>query len=172
MSRYKLPHHVTLGCGLVKNQVYSDLEIAFVIDESRDLCEHLTACAELTYSRTPLMTQYYYTKIFDDLLSFHVIPKTLPERIASEASMIADETKYSTGIKAAIKFPALVRSAFSMNKHTIRLDYGENSLSVPSNLAKRIYESFIHKEFHEQESSPVQEIYKLYNKVINNKVGL
>jgi methionine S-methyltransferase len=42
-----LPAHVSLICGLVKNQLYRDLEVCFMISENSDLLEILESAAEL-----------------------------------------------------------------------------------------------------------------------------
>ena len=66
LASKELPQHVTLMCGLVKNKVYSDLHMCFMVSENPKWLETMIASAELSYSRTPLLTQEYYNKIFED----------------------------------------------------------------------------------------------------------
>ncbi|KAK9286723.1 hypothetical protein L1049_015126 [Liquidambar formosana] len=67
-----LPSHAAIVCGLVKNQVYSDLEVAFVISEEEAIFKALSKTVELLEGNTALISQYYYGCLFHELLAFHL----------------------------------------------------------------------------------------------------
>jgi methionine S-methyltransferase len=146
IADHSLPSHVSLLFGLVKNKVYSDLEICFLISENHTLLEHLTAAAELSYSRTPLLTQKYYSRIFADLLNFQLtdVRKIKGEEFRLPQKDLAFENSH---------LPSFVRQAFShasvqaqhlpIKTETIRLDYGENCLRSPLQVHAAIIESFL-----------------------------
>ncbi|CAI5936745.1 unnamed protein product [Closterium sp. NIES-64] len=72
LAEQALPPHAGVICGLVRNQVYSDLEVAFVLAESRPLLAWLAGMGELTYFRVARMKQLYYGCLLDELLSFQI----------------------------------------------------------------------------------------------------
>jgi hypothetical protein len=82
-------HHVcckTLGLNLLTVgrldstcQVYSDLEVAFVMSENETLLNMLAKTGDITYGRTGISSQFYYGCLFHELLSFQ-----LPERHTTE----------------------------------------------------------------------------------------
>ena len=163
MSRQKLPSHVSLVCGLIRNRVYQDLELAFIISESPDLITILESCAELTYSRSPLITQIYYMKIFDDLLSFHLSPKMLkhPKRdeVEPRAAAIA---QLPAILQTAMSHAAIKRSESPLNPETLRLDYGENALPMPAKMETSIYEAFLRPSLSDEQTNPSTEILQVY----------
>ncbi|MBA0568582.1 hypothetical protein Golob_006067 [Gossypium lobatum] len=72
LSGTPLPSHAAIVCGLVKNQVYSDLEVAFVISEEEAILKALSKTVEILEGNTSLISQYYYGCIFHELLSFQL----------------------------------------------------------------------------------------------------
>ncbi|KAL5704795.1 methionine S-methyltransferase [Ranunculus cassubicifolius] len=55
-----LPPHTAIFCGLIKNKVYSDLEVAFVISEEESIFKALSKTVEFLDGHTALFSEYYY----------------------------------------------------------------------------------------------------------------
>ncbi|KAK9217160.1 hypothetical protein WN943_005785 [Citrus x changshan-huyou] len=81
-----LPSHAVVICGLVKNQVYSDLEVAFVISEEEALFKALSKTVEVLEGTTALISQNYYGCLFHELLAFQLAQRrTHKERDCEKA---------------------------------------------------------------------------------------
>ncbi|NBO37538.1 aminotransferase class I/II-fold pyridoxal phosphate-dependent enzyme [bacterium] len=164
LSENPLPAHVTLMFGLVRNKVYSDLELCLVVSENNELLNHLASAAELTYSRAPLLTQRYYGRIFSDLLNFQLTDlrrsKTeslrLPQSIAQELHL-----SLSTEIKRAFQHPAVAANHLEKNTNTVRMDYGENCLNSPPQVYSAIMESFLRQNVSSQDLKVERQILDL-----------
>ncbi|MCL7037646.1 hypothetical protein MKW94_016262, partial [Papaver nudicaule] len=78
LARSTLPSHAAILCGLVKNQVYSDLEVAFVISEEDTIFTALSKTVELLEGHTALFSQYYYSCILHELLAFQLANRHPP----------------------------------------------------------------------------------------------
>jgi len=154
LSENPLPANVTIVCGLVKNKVYSDLEICFLLSENLGLLEKLSAAAELTYSRTPLLTQRYYGRIFSDLLNFQLSDV---RQGRSEKLRLPEESTDATGaplrehIARAFSHPAIAVHSRTVSSQTVRLDYGENCFNCPPLVYSAIMESFLRQNIFPQE---------------------
>ena len=148
MSRYSLPEHVTLVCGLVKNKVYKDLQLSFVLSESQRLLDHLSSAAEFSYSRTPLLVQHYYFKILDDLLGFHMTHARGSLKSQGRPAFIntaVSPLNLSDSAALAFEHPCIRRNELPLEEDSIRLDYGENELPFPKSLAEGLYEAFVRR---------------------------
>jgi len=165
LENHKLPSHLSLLCGLVKNKIYFDLQVCFVISANNDFLTHLINAAELTYSRTPFLSQFYYNCILNDLLSFQVIdearkPSYKAYRSSAEEDIgfipIAESTR-SAFLNPAIVGEQLAQSALNL----VRLDYGENCLPSPSLLNQLLFESFAHQTIPLDDCDPKYEIIKM-----------
>ena len=156
-----LPQHVIINCDLVKNKVYENLQLCFSLTENELLMEHLNAAAELSYSRAPFLTQYYYEVLLNGLLSFRLSEDKVIERPSSKKE---DLPKNFDGLSAEaigmLNHPSMVRERLPMDESTVRLDYGENSLPMATDLKVGIYESFVRSPHVEDESNPKEEIDK------------
>lgn len=86
-----LPSHATIVCGLVKNQVYSDLEVAFVISEDETIYKALSKTMELLQGNTALISQYYYGCLFHELLSFQLADRRPPAERKREVEITQDD---------------------------------------------------------------------------------
>ncbi|KAL0357250.1 UNVERIFIED_CONTAM: Methionine S-methyltransferase, partial [Sesamum calycinum] len=73
-----LPPHAMIVCGLLKNQVYTDLEVAFVISEEEAMFKALCKTVELLQGSTAIISQYYYGCLFHELLSFQLADRRPP----------------------------------------------------------------------------------------------
>ena len=154
LSENPLPPNVTIVCGLVKNKVYNDLEICFLFSESRSLLEKLAAAAELTYSRTPLLTQRYYGRIFSDLLNFQLsdVRQGRSEQLRLPLES-ADNQAHppQAHIARAFAHPAIAIHSQNVSSQTVRLDYGENCFNCPPLVFSAIMESFLRQNISQQE---------------------
>ncbi|XP_002272368.1 methionine S-methyltransferase [Vitis vinifera] len=72
LSGTPLPSHAAVICGLVKNQVYTDLEVAFVVSEEEAIFKALSKTVELLEGNTALISQYYYGCLFREILAFQL----------------------------------------------------------------------------------------------------
>lgn len=66
-------------------QVYSDLEVAFVISEDETIYKALSKTMELLQGNTALISQYYYGCLFHELLSFQLADRRPPAEVSSLA---------------------------------------------------------------------------------------
>jgi len=66
---------------LMSLQVYSDLEVAFVISEDENIFQALSRTVELLEGNTALVTQNYYGCLFNELLSFQLADRRLPQMV-------------------------------------------------------------------------------------------
>ncbi|MDQ3192286.1 MAG: aminotransferase class I/II-fold pyridoxal phosphate-dependent enzyme [Bacteroidota bacterium] len=164
LAENKLPLHCAVIGGLVKNLVYQELQICFLLSENKDLIDSLTFTAEFNYSRTPLLTQWYYSQILFDLLRFH-LPSTKisgqgefrPLQKENEVFRKQFINEDSKSVKA-FTHPAIVGNQFHITSDTVRLDYGENCLSTPDSFKVDLFEAFARQHFSIDEINPAQEI--------------
>lgn len=61
---------LTPTCGFV--QVYSDLEVAFVISENQEVLDFMGKMGELLIGGTAISNQFYYGCLFQELLAFQL----------------------------------------------------------------------------------------------------
>ncbi|KAJ0912675.1 Methionine S-methyltransferase [Helianthus annuus] len=90
LARTPLPSHAAIICGLLRNQVYTDLEVAFVISEEQTIFDALTRSVELLQGNTALISQYYYGCLFHELLSFQLPDRRQPAERESEDAEASD----------------------------------------------------------------------------------
>ncbi|KAH9287516.1 hypothetical protein KI387_031633, partial [Taxus chinensis] len=151
LAKNALPSHATILCGLVKNQVYSDLEVAFVISESEEVFTSLAKTMELLQSSTPLFSQYYYGCLFHELLSFqlpdrHQTAKFCP-LIFSVIDLFSSEEYSVNMIGVADSAVRVLQKAELSNVElkdvdVIHMDLDQSSLTVPYTVKEAVFESF------------------------------
>jgi methionine S-methyltransferase len=165
LENHELSSHVSLMCGLVKNKIYSDLQVCFVISENRDFLTQLTNAAELTYSRTPFLSQFYYNSILNDLLSFQIFEDTRSRQVFKRG--LKDDCAsgfigLAKNTEDAFSNPAIVGERQSQaSTNLIRLDYGENCLPAPPLIKQLLFEAFAHKTLVVEDCDPSTEIINL-----------
>ena len=150
-----LPAHVALMLGLLRNRVYRDLETCFVWAGDAALLTPLARAAELTYSRSPWLTQQYYRQIVADLLSFRMSGPTArppapsdPPSAGLPSPANGALTDLATPVKAAFEHPALQVDQLPLGaRSTVRLDYGENALPTPELVKVALFEAFARQNF-------------------------
>ncbi|XP_042392950.1 methionine S-methyltransferase-like [Zingiber officinale] len=147
-----LPSHAAILCGLVKNQVYSDLEVAFTISEDSTVYKTLSKTVELMEGHTALFSQYYYGCIFHELLAFQ-----LPDRhpLAERESDNSNSVKLIGFASSAIS--ALNTAELSVNdeknSQLIHMDVDQNFLPLPSVVKAFIFESFSRQNMVDSETN-------------------
>ncbi|XP_010252300.1 PREDICTED: methionine S-methyltransferase [Nelumbo nucifera] len=145
-----LPPHAAVICGLVKNQVYSDLEVAFVISEEETIFKALSKSVELLEGGTALFSQYYYGCLFHELLAFQLADRHLPaERECAKAESVEMIGFASSAI-------SVINSAeLSINEgddtELIHMDVDQSFLQIPSPVKAAIFESFARQNMVESE---------------------
>jgi methionine S-methyltransferase len=151
LAEAPLPEHVAILCGLVKNGVYQDLEVCFLLSENRDLLSALTSAAEVTYSRAPLLAQDYYDTLLTELLSFRLGSSIALEEAAVRRPRPESREGVVTRVplvercRQAFAHPAIAVERLPISTDTVRLDYGENSLASPAFVKASLLESFVRR---------------------------
>lgn len=163
LAEAPLPEHVAILCGLVKNRVYGDLEVCFLYSESAPLLEDLTNAAEVTWSRTPILSQDYYDTILRDLLSFRLDPHgpggPEPRRPRTrESASLPGLAPLAPRSREAFRHPAFAAEHLALAPGTIRLDYGENALPSPTLVDRSLFEAFARQSVAPEEADPTREV--------------
>ncbi|KAL8254966.1 hypothetical protein R6Q59_033187 [Mikania micrantha] len=168
LARTPLPSHAAIICGLLKNQVYADLEVAFVISEEQTIFDALTRSVELLQGNTALISQYYYGCLLHELLSFQ-----LPDRRQHAEREVENVKSNDTDM---IGFSSSAISILSEAELSVRvtekssllhMDVDKIFLPTPTAVKAAIFESFARQNVTELEcdvtSSLRQFIKNAYN---------
>ncbi|XP_022724767.1 methionine S-methyltransferase isoform X2 [Durio zibethinus] len=148
LSGTPLPSHAAILCGLVKNQVYSDLEVAFVISEEEAILKALSKTVEVLEGNTSLISQYYYGCIFHELLAFQLTDRRPhPER--SEKSKSVEVIGFSTSAISVLNNAEL--SISDNGNSLVHMDVDQWFLPTPSLVKAAIFESFARQNMAESE---------------------
>jgi methionine S-methyltransferase len=136
--------HLFITSGFIRNRAFPNLQLAILMTNCSTQTKPLTLAAELTYSRTPLLTQQHYLKLINDLLYFQ-ITDTDQAAIKSNPDLLLNENSYVRNPDALKSFshPAIIENLRQFNHNSIRMDYGENQLNVPKALKSALVKSFI-----------------------------
>uniref|UniRef100_A0A453QGM5 Aminotransferase class I/classII large domain-containing protein n=1 Tax=Aegilops tauschii subsp. strangulata TaxID=200361 RepID=A0A453QGM5_AEGTS len=161
-----LPSHVAILCGLVKNQVYSDLEVAFTISEQAAFCEALSQTVELLEGHTSVISQQYYGCLLHQLLAFRICePHAQQERrpaLVLPQRMIGFSNSAISAIKEAEFFlPDTKKSC------VIHMDLDRNFLPIPSAVKASIFESFVRQNIMDSETDVRSSIQRLLKRNYN-----
>ncbi|ONK73077.1 uncharacterized protein A4U43_C04F26920 [Asparagus officinalis] len=151
LSGNALPSHAAILCGLIKNKVYSDLEVAFVISEEETVSKALSKVVELLEGHTALFSQYYYGCLFHELLAFQISGRRPP---AQRGSAFADSPDSTNLRSSAISTLNDVELSISESKDSaiIHMDVDQNFLPIPSAVKASIFESFARQNMAESET--------------------
>ncbi|CAF1053331.1 unnamed protein product [Rotaria sp. Silwood1] len=162
LSKNNLPNHVAIICGLIKNKVYSDLEDCFLLTQNENMIETLANSAELTYSRTPMVSQLYYSELLFDLVKFQMVNVRKNQK---HAGLFKETVEFKekfirmrNNVLESFNHPCIQINELPITKNTIRLDYGENELVSPKSLKTSIFESFIRQNIPNEEIDVLPEI--------------
>ncbi|XP_008808958.2 methionine S-methyltransferase [Phoenix dactylifera] len=146
-----LPSHAAILCGLVKNQVYADLEVAFVISEEETIFKALSKTVELLEGHTASFSQYYYGCLFHELLAFHIADR----HPAAERECADKKSADMIGIaSSAISTLNDAELSISDTKDStvIHMDVDQSFLPIPSAVKASIFESFARQNMVESET--------------------
>ncbi|KAK2665889.1 hypothetical protein Ddye_004463 [Dipteronia dyeriana] len=150
LAKNSLPSHAAIVCGLVKNQVYSDLEVAFVISEEEAIFKALSKTVEVLEGTTALISQYYYGCLFHELLAFQLADRrTLPERESDKAKSVEMIGFASSAISVLDNSELSICE--TQNSSLIHMDVDQSFLPIPSPVKAAIYESFARQNMSEAE---------------------
>ncbi|XP_059652055.1 methionine S-methyltransferase-like [Cornus florida] len=145
-----LPSHAAVICGLLKNQVYSDLEVAFVISEEETICKALSKTVELLEGNTALISQYYYGCLFHELLSFQLADRRPPTEREGEKVKAGEMIGFSSSAISVLNHAELsITEADSSS--LIHMDVDQSFLPIPSPVKAAIFESFARQNMLESE---------------------
>lgn len=126
--------------GLVKNAVYPDFELTLLLPLTPQLFADLEVAAESSYSRIGTLPQWYYQRLFDELLTFRLAfgaESPLPAPGATKG-----RNPRSERIERVGAFPAFAPKVFRRtDPRLVRLDYGENEAGIPRTLTEGLVAS-------------------------------
>lgn len=153
-----LPSHAAVICGLLKNQVYSDLEVAFVISEDEEIFQALSRTVELLEGNTALITQNYYGCLFNELLSFQLADRRLPTMREREKKNSASVIGFASSAVSVFNEAELSISEVDDPSSLIHMDVDRSSLPLPSPVKAAIFESFARQNLSESETDVTNSI--------------
>ncbi|KAJ1261131.1 hypothetical protein BS78_09G004800 [Paspalum vaginatum] len=157
-----LPSHAAILCGLVKNQVYSDLEVAFAISEDAAVYRALSQTIELLEGHTSLISQHYYGCLFHELLAFQ-IPDRHPQQERQPAEVIPQQMiGFSDPAMSTLKETEFFVPDTNESS-VIHMDLDRSFLPVPSAVNSSVFESFVRQNITDSETdvhSSIQQLVK------------
>ncbi|CAA7400408.1 unnamed protein product [Spirodela intermedia] len=153
-----LPSHAAILCGLVKNQVYSDLEVAFVICEEQSIVNALSRTVELLEGHTPVFSQYYYGCLVHELLAFQ-IPNRRPPTQRKPAADRSPSKVIGFARAAAAAF-GVAELFMSSPPAAINMDVDQSFLPIPSTVKASIFEGFARQNMADSETDVLPSIHQ------------
>ncbi|VFQ84840.1 unnamed protein product [Cuscuta campestris] len=157
-----LPPHASIVCGLLKNKVYSDLEVAFVISEEEKMYKALSKVVELLQGGTSLISQYYYGCLFHELLAFQLADRhPLLERQGEDAK-VCDMIGFPSSVVSVLDHSELaVSETEADNYNPIHMDVDQSFLPIATPVKAAIFESFVRQNVSESEIDVTSNISEL-----------
>ncbi|XP_035830566.1 methionine S-methyltransferase isoform X1 [Helianthus annuus] len=152
LARTPLPSHAAIICGLLRNQVYTDLEVAFVISEEQTIFDALTRSVELLQGNTALISQYYYGCLFHELLSFQLPDRRQPAERESEDAEASDNDMIGFSSSAiSVLSQAELSVRVTETPSLLHMDVDQIFLPTPTPVKAAIFESFARQNVTESE---------------------
>ncbi|CAI0376806.1 unnamed protein product [Linum tenue] len=146
-----LPSHASIVCGLVKNKVYSDLEVAFVISEEEAILKALSKTVEVLEGNTTPIRQYYYGCLFHELLAFQLADRhPLTERDSSKTKSV-EVIGFASSATSVLNNSELSIGEEEKSSALIHMDVDQSFLPTPSAVKASIFESFARQNVGEGE---------------------
>ncbi|CAM8941473.1 unnamed protein product [Rhodiola kirilowii] len=146
-----LPSHAAIICGLLKNQVYSDLEVAFVISEDKNILNALSKTVELLEGNTALISQYYYGCLLRELLAFQLADRHPPAERESKDVQSSNMIGFASSAAAILESAELSINQ-GINSSLIHMDVDQSFLPLPGPVKGAIFESFARQNLVESET--------------------
>ncbi|MCO5578031.1 hypothetical protein L7F22_031869 [Adiantum nelumboides] len=146
--------------------VYSDLEVAFVISENKEVLDLMGKMGELLIGGTAISSQFYYGCLFQELLAFqlpgrHSKPKRIPTKEA--------EAHFIKVLPKTLECLGLADTSFKeQGSEEASMSSVENLLTTPISVKMAIFESFARQNISEMETNPTTEILRF----VKLKVGI
>ncbi|KAL7119745.1 hypothetical protein ACP275_02G081000 [Erythranthe tilingii] len=151
LARNPLPPHATIVCSLLKNQVYTDLEVAFVISEEKEMFRALCKTVELLQGSTAIISQYYYGCLFHELLAFQLADRRPPSQREGEKTSATEVNGFSSST-----IQIFVDAELSINESDdsplIHMDIDQSFLPITTPVKAAIFESFARQNITESET--------------------
>ncbi|MBL4659011.1 MAG: aminotransferase class I/II-fold pyridoxal phosphate-dependent enzyme [Alcanivoracaceae bacterium] len=175
LSDKPLPGNLILMADLVNNRVYQNYSLNITLTSNKSITKHLVDAAELTYSRTPILKQYYYAHLLEQLLYFQRTRST--ESSNSTASLINNQSS-SLSLKPcknaieAFNHPAIEGNHLAFDKNSVRLDFGENELDTPDVLKQALFESYLVRKCTHEDYSPQHSLMALLSQRFNYPLNI
>lgn len=90
-SNHVTSHQCTISLMITRCpfQVYTDLEVAFVISEEEAILKALSKTVELLEGDTAPISQYYYGCLFHELLAFQLADRRPPAQVYQKFSFFS-----------------------------------------------------------------------------------
>jgi aspartate/methionine/tyrosine aminotransferase len=157
------PANLVLLYGLIKNRMFPDQELSFLINAPREWALGLEIGAELSYSRIAYPTQLLYEWLFADLMSFPF--QDWQELAAGQELNDEDKSRELPQLSQLIRHlekdpvfaPKPIDNVDELVEagKLVRMDYGEFETQIPEVLAKGLLKGFFDEEqrFSRQEES-------------------
>lgn len=137
-GRQHLPENLVFLYGLIKNTVFPDFELSFLINAPETWMSALEVGAELTYSRIPYQVQLYYQWLFEELLAFPFPEADVPPAMNKSKGGVLPL------IEELAADPVFAPKPISLDdERLIRFDYGEVEYPVPELLIKGVFKGFL-----------------------------
>ncbi|HWN69704.1 MAG TPA: aminotransferase class I/II-fold pyridoxal phosphate-dependent enzyme, partial [Haliangium sp.] len=126
------PHraHLVVLYGLIKNEVFPDLELSLLLPVPARLHADLAVAAEVTYSRIGTLPQWLYEWLFAELLAFRISfgPREPPPARPAPAVPLPRSRRMAALTAAPAFAPHVFRDH---DPDLVRMDYGENEAALP-----------------------------------------
>ena len=170
LSDKPLPNNLILMADLVNNRVYQNYSLNITLTSNKSILKHLIDAAELTYSRTPILKQYYYAHLLEQLLYFQRTRTTTtdePEDKLPNHQPPALSLNPCKNVDTAFNHPAIRGNHLAFDKNTVRLDFGENELDTPDILKQALFESYLVRKCKHEDHSPQQPLMTLLSQRFN-----
>ncbi|XP_068652667.1 methionine S-methyltransferase [Aristolochia californica] len=167
LSGSVLPSHAAILCGLVKNQVYSDLEVAFVISEEETIFNALSKTVELLEGHTASFSQYYYGCLFHELLAFQLPYRHPPAQREAAKPEPVEMIGFAHPAISTLNVAELSIDE-PKDKQLIHMDVDQCFLPIPSAVKAAIFESFARQNMVESET----DVKSAIEKFIKTSYGL
>ncbi|KAK6143791.1 hypothetical protein DH2020_024139 [Rehmannia glutinosa] len=146
-----LPSHAAIVCGLLKNQVYSDLEVAFVISEEKAMFKALCKTVELLQGSTSIISQYYYGCLFHELLAFQLADRHPPTQRNSAKTKASEVNGFSSSTISMLEHAELAVNE-SDESPLVHMDVDQSFLPITTPVKASIFESFARQNITESET--------------------
>ncbi|WOG82543.1 hypothetical protein DCAR_0101708 [Daucus carota subsp. sativus] len=151
LAKTVLPPHAAIICGLLKNQVYSDLEVAFVISEEESIFNALSKTMELLQGNTAPIRQYYYGCLFNELLAFQLPDRHPPAERDVETVKASNVIGFSSSAISVLNQAELSINDID-HSNPIHMDVEQSFLPMPTPAKAAVFESFARQNVSEAET--------------------